>query len=142
MSETVPVSPTVVIVLLRRNNIFNRLLLFNKRKAEDISVVKNAMIFALLETANYAQQRRSSCGSRMKTSVSEDRHIIKVATEKRRLSGKGIKKVLAKEGITILEPPIRRKLYGANFICRRPVTTLILTLKIKTCAIRIITRDK
>lgn len=129
-------------------------------KVKDISVEKKARISAILETGNYSQREiariegvsrqtvqriaylmkenipgtssgRSNCGRRMKTSVREDRHIIKIATENRRLSSKGIKKILAEEGMKISERTIRRRLYGANFKCRRPVTTPRLTLKMK-----------
>lgn len=129
-------------------------------KVKDISVEKKARISALLETGNYAQREiariegvsrqtvqriaylikenipatssgRSNCGRRMKTSVRDDRRIIRVATENRRLSSKGIKKILAEEGMKISERTIRRRLYGANFKCRRPITTPRLTVKMK-----------
>lgn len=94
-------------------------------KLKTFSVDKEARISALFDTGNYAQQEvariraprqivygiayliketipatttsRSNCGRIMKRSVREDRRIIKLVIEKRRIGSKGIKKSLMKK---------------------------------------------
>lgn len=132
----------------------------NMGKAKDISSEKKARISTLLSTGDYSEREvarregvsrgavrriarlikenipgtstgRTFCGRKKVTSSRDDRHIIKLATEKRTLSSRGIAKILAEEGRQISERTVRRRLYAAGLKCRRPIRKPKLTPSMK-----------
>lgn len=129
-------------------------------RKSDLSAEKKSRICALLETGKFSQREiarkeavshqsvlriakrikenipststsRQNCRRKRKTTIRDDRQIVKLAKENRFMSLKSIHRNVRGQGLNISERTVRRRLYEGGLKCRRPVRKPKLTERMK-----------
>lgn len=77
------------------------------------------------------RSNRVNCYGKRKTTIKEDRIIMKIAKKDRRLSSKVICNELTERNINISERSVRRRLFDAGLKARRPFKKQFLNKKMK-----------